>query len=957
MACGGKDLGNVFQIPDLWSPSKLLVDASATKSILFSELHVKVKEIDTNLPFLLTNAHDQNIFQLPRLSFESLDPSSQPTQITDVSESTHTTGNDEADHDDIWLSSEEIQRRTISHYTWNGFYNSDDEFVTTPYITEAGSAIFDAAISAPEDYLGIANDDCFVVHFKVYFSSLLALGFGRSSVLFTWNDEEHTFIQVIPRLRIPGYTADALVGVMAMFMECGMITKSLQKYIDKTYSGETSPGRVALADSVSILLRTIQTQLGEPASKEMSLIKLQILFKPAHSMLICFQQLVHNTAANRSDESLLSTIFEEIQILEHTTDTLRRILLAILVRASQPWLEFASEWLGLKPETGLPITKDGKGKGLVRLANSEWIDDQGVEKTEPDYLLDLDKIPSFIASNDARAMFEVGKSLRFLRAHHPDHPLSRAEVVAASNPPFLKWNFSWHDIFQVESRALQYEKDLKSALRNSSRNSSHTRAPMNYIGPRSDSFHLNIFGISPSDLEAHILASVAMLDKPLQDINPQDNLSICLKAHLASSEESEEHEKQSFEPAISLTPALSFNPIISAQARIVNGTCMKILFKCHNLREHLSLQKSFYLFGNGVFISRLSHVLFDPDLESAERRNGVAFSGGVMGLRLDRRDTWPPASSELRLILTGVLAESYFNNQSYDRSRGTRYPAQKSLPGDLSFAVRDMSQKEIDECMNPDGLKALDFLRLSYKPPRPLTTIINSLILFKYDQIFKFLLRLIRMLYVLSSLFRNSSIRGSPQQGKNITTQRFRIEAHHFVSSVSGYFFDTGINTTWRIFEAKLDQIEKQLNTEDDVSMGANEGLDKLRDYHERVLDRIMFALLLRKRQQPVLHLLEDIFGLILKFSKLAQDTSDVGRNGNMEEEIRVTYGSFRRKVAIFITVLRGLSEKKGYAGKWSPEAGGELSSGMLAGTDLVEENTITQLLTRLETSDSHEIG
>jgi hypothetical protein len=253
--------------------------------------------------------------------------------------------------------------------------------------------------------------------------------------------------------------------------------------------------------------------------------------------------------------------------------------------------------------------------------------------------------------------------------------------------------------------------------------------------------------------------------------------------------------------------------------------------------------------------------------------------------------------------------------------------------------------------MNADSIEALDFLRLFYKPPAPLEAVITPMILFKYDQLFKLLLRVIRMLYVVSALFRDATDRSSQWRDVDFVSQRFRIEAHHFISSVSGYFFDTGIETTWRIFERKLDQIEIRIDSADDnIALGQNEGLDKLRDYHERVLDRIMFALLLRKRQQPIMQLLEEIFTLILQFSKYSRRRAlGVEKEDAADEEVKEMYLKFRRKVGVFITVCRGLSEKKGYGEK---RASDTRAAGLFDGDDLAEENTIVHLLTRLEMSD-----
>jgi len=853
----------------------------------------------------------------------------------------------------MWLFPGDPTLQVAGYQSWDNFNDERTEEPYTAYITEAGASIFDAAVSADLDYLHVGNRGNPIVDSKIYTASLSCLGLGRNSTLFSWDEEKQSFVPTLPEMRISGYTSETLNGLIAVFMECGNTTRFLQEFVDRAYNKGRSPGQVALADAVATLLTIVQSRLSESVAKHRSILQLQVLFQPAHSILTCFQRIVKNTARTRSDESLLSTVFEEIQLLEHRTDSLRDILIEILSRVSHPWLEFVGEWLGLQREVGLPLTKQGEGKSFVSVTDREWINDQGIELQERDFVLNYDKMPSFIAPEDARAIFEVGRSLRFLRSHHSDHPLSRADVIASANPPTFEWKFSWQDIIAVEAKALQYEKDLTIAIRSFSKNASQSCVPDLGKFPDQEQSELKFFGKLEEEMQAHVLASIAAFNLPLTENKTLDRLSMVLNTYLTSAGEISKVEDSLFSPPISLTPLLAFNPLIAAQARVVNGTCMRMFFNSHKLREHLALQRNFHLLGNGVFSSRLSHALFDPELESAERHRGVARSGGIMGLRLGGRDSWPPASSELRLALMGVLTESYIAKQPLAQSQGAGY-LEKSLPGGLSFAVRDMSEEEIEKCMNANSIEALDFLRLSYKPPPPLEAVITPMILFKYDQLFKLLLRALRMLYVVSALFRDATDRTSYWQGIDYVAQRFRIEAHHFVSSVCGYFFDTGIEATWIIFERKLDEIEARINIDDDnITLGQNEGLDKLRDYHERVLDRIMFALLLRKRQQPVMQLLEEIFTLILQFSKHSRERAlGEKRKFGADNEVREIYLRFRKKVGVFITVCRGLSEKKGYGERRTMDHRRAGQGGLFDGDDLAEENTIAHLLARLEISN-----
>ncbi|CZT00522.1 hypothetical protein WAI453_009287 [Rhynchosporium graminicola] len=945
------DEGDVFAIPDLWAPSRFLREGPEN-SLLFSQ--TRLVDLDETLPEIIEqilHQEENGFFGIPDLPFAHSNPLPLPHASPDVlkNDVSVSCDADEREEPSIWVLPDEIPIKTANYQTWEGFEKQRDEICFPSYLAEAGPSILDTVIASREDYLHIKNTEHIVVDSKIYASSLLSLGLGRSSVFFTWDEMKQKFMATISSMRISGYTGDSLDGLSALFLDCGNITRSLQRFVEKAYAREKSPGRIALGDAVSTLLATIQSRLSASAAGYSSILQLQALFRPAHSILTCFQRIVMNSSATRSDASMLSTIFEEIQLLEYGTDSLREILLEILARVSQPWLEFAGEWLGLQREAGLPLTKDGPGKSFVRIDNKGWVDDQGMEMNEPDYVLDYDKVPAFIAPEDARALFEVGKSLRILRSHHPEHPLARSDVVVSADPPPLEWKFSWQDVVLVESKALQYEKDLIKALQQFSHPPSSPKSILIAHG----ALTLDFFGQPEHDMQAHLLTSIDAINQPFQQDDPKNCFSSALSSYLTFDQSAISDADSVCAPPISLAPVLSFNPMIAAQARIVNGVCMQMFFNSHKLREHLFIQRSFQLLGNGVFSSRLSHALFDPELESAERQSGVARSGGMMGLRLGGRDTWPPASSELRLALMGVLTDSYTSNQACSISRTGTYLDKSTLPGDLSFSVRDMTPEEIEKCMDPDSVEALDFLRLSYKPPQPLEAVITPMILYKYDQLFKLLLRVLRMLYVVSTLFRNSTIRSLNWQGVDHIAQRFRIEAHHFITSISSYFFDTGIDSTWRIFDRKLDQIEERLKNDGDcVILGQNEGLDKLRDYHERVLDRIMFALLLRKRQQPVMNLLEEIFTLILQYSKHSRERALHPLQDNANDALKALYLRFRKKVGVFIAVCKGLSEKKGYRERKMADSRSTKQEGLFDGDDLAEENTILQLLTKLEMSN-----
>jgi hypothetical protein len=386
-----------------------------------------------------------------------------------------------------------------------------------------------------------------------------------------------------------------------------------------------------------------------------------------------------------------------------------------------------------------------------------------------------------------------------------------------------------------------------------------------------------------------------------------------------------------FSPPLSLASTLSFRPLITAQAKLVNAATVRLFFRSHQLRLHLSLQRQYHLLGDGVFSSLLATALFDPDRESAERHKGRMRSGVHMGLQLGSRTSWPPASSELRLALRGVLSESYYSSALFQSTQVEGNVSSPSthlnnrdndeLPGQLNFAIRNLTEAEQEKVMDPDALHALDFLRLQYVAPTPLNLVVTTTALEKYDYIFKFLLRLLRMLFVVSHL---------PRDYSDIESRQFRLEAYHFVVTLTNYVFQTGIAEHWNDFDTFVKTVETRLNEEDaagELGVRVTEGVASLRDAHEKCLDGILFALLLRKRQRKIMGLVEDIFEHILLFAKIQSSDAQCG------EDMKSLYAKLRGKIRVFLSVCRGLTGKQGY-GK---------------GRGTAEENSMERLVVGME--------
>lgn len=802
---------------------------------------------------------------------------------------------------DPWMFPQDSPLKAADLKTWESFDVPEIHLKPTAFITEAGTGAYDSFLASESNPCGIPSNGSYeTLDPNAHSACLLAMSLGRDSVLFSWNSEKKTFQPSLPLTKVPGYSGESLSAIVPLCTSCGQASRRLRSFINKTYSSSASPPRVALANALDSMLLVIQDELGRRGLRSLSILQLQSLVRPVFRLLSYFYRLVMKIKRS-NDADLLSLIYNEAQSAEISEPVLRDSMSQILRIVSTPWTEFVEEWIGLKPEEGTRVSKAGPGKGFVKVESNMWIDDQGFELEEPNYFLDSDNMPSFVPDDVAQVIFETGRNLRFLQESHPEHPMASSEVTSSMAVPRLEWQYDWESITRVEEKALEYQRAVLELLQQTRDGSENIeRQPNNSVMTQDDKL-LQVFGKDEQDLQQTVLASIASLDRPIETKETWNQLSEIIRRNLFDG-----HGKRAsttaaeFSPHWSLLPLLSFGPMVYAQARLINRECLGLLFSEHGLRKHLAVQRAFQLLGNGMFSSRLTNALFNPDMETTERRSGVSRSGVTMGLRLSSRENWPPASSELRLALMGVLTESYQQENGSDND---------GLPGDLSFAIRDLSTEEMERCMDQGSLEALDFLRMSYKPPQALAPVITPASLVKYDRIFKLMLRVLRMLFVVDQLFRDLVLRTSHWANLDDVCVRFRVEAHHFVTNIARYFFDTGIDQPWRRFQTWLDKVEKGLQ---------DSGLDKnttivspkrLGEEHERTLNDIAQALLLRKRQQPVLKLLEEIFTQILRFAKQSRLLAP---SDDASVEVKKLYKAFREKVEVFITVCRGMGEKAG---------------------------------------------
>lgn len=185
------------------------------------------------------------------------------------------------------------------------------------------------------------------------------------------------------------------------------------------------------------------------------------------------------------------------------------------------------------------------------------------------------------------------------------------------------------------------------------------------------------------------------------------------------------------------------------------------------------------------------------------------------------------------------------------------------------------------------------------------------------------------MQYVSHQLFRDASSKTSFSQGINPLAQRFRIEAHHFITAICGYMFHVSIEGNWYSFQRHLDTIQASL-----AERGPVASIQDVRDAHAKMIDKIMYSCLLRRRQQPILTLLYATFEPILLFAKTSRIYARreqrvwARMREEMEDNTRILYTQFIKKAGMFVRVITQLEEKGVGKAGYSADSGERYESG-----------------------------
>ncbi|KAM7350764.1 gamma-tubulin complex component 6 [Cochliomyia hominivorax] len=272
---------------------------------------------------------------------------------------------------------------------------------------------------------------------------------------------------------------------------------------------------------------------------------------------------------------------------------------------------------------------------------------------------------------------------------------------------------------------------------------------------------------------------------------------------------------------ITLTEFLQKSVVIpmSTHLELVNNEVMRMFLQDLKILDHFRSLRNYYFMMDGEF--------------------GSIICDGIIG-KLE--DGATPEKLLNYQILHSIL----------DTALGSSITGKDKNAENLSFIVNDVPEKF--ELNSPDVLNTLS---LSYRINWPLNLILNPETLEQYANIFKYLIRVRRISWILERAYQilkeavkqyGSQILKSPQYRH---VQLIRHKFYHFVHALQNHITANALQASWKTFKDEL--------------MTAKTIEDIYRK-HATYIKRILFLCMLNKRSAEFYNTIENVFKISLRF-------------------------------------------------------------------------------------------
>uniref|UniRef100_A0A2A4J6H1 Gamma-tubulin complex component 6 n=2 Tax=Heliothis virescens TaxID=7102 RepID=A0A2A4J6H1_HELVI len=316
----------------------------------------------------------------------------------------------------------------------------------------------------------------------------------------------------------------------------------------------------------------------------------------------------------------------------------------------------------------------------------------------------------------------------------------------------------------------------------------------------------------------------------------------------------EEHKKITCDNIATLTACLQRSVMLplTYQLEVVNNSILTYFLVNQDMYEHLRSLKDYFFLMDGEFSRSICHNLFTKLVKTINPQELLNFA-------------------TLHNILDKALGSSISHVHKFSEN--------------LSFTITESPLSF--QHSSPDVLQCLS---LTYTVSWPLNIILSQEALLRYAKVFQFLIKMRRIFWVLGEDFESLKLSAklsrqhsrkllrSPQY---ISVQIYRHMMASMIRALDNYIVTTCILTSWTEFENDL----KKART-----------LDDLYECHVVYIKKVLFRCLLNNRSTPVMKLLNDIFTVILKFSRVLK----AGEWQQKEPEGSFTHSSFPQLEELF---------------------------------------------------------
>ncbi|KAL3274680.1 hypothetical protein HHI36_016059 [Cryptolaemus montrouzieri] len=266
-----------------------------------------------------------------------------------------------------------------------------------------------------------------------------------------------------------------------------------------------------------------------------------------------------------------------------------------------------------------------------------------------------------------------------------------------------------------------------------------------------------------------------------------------------------------------LSKSLSYS--LAVQSKLVSSELLSYFINDLKYLQHLKNLKNYFFLQDGEFGISMTETLF-------HKLYTVKFPVELINCRV------------LSYVIHGALEDTKRHDVN-----------------NLSFKIN-----ALPDSFNLGDVDVLNCLSLTYRIDWPLNILLPSDAIGKYNEVFRFLLKINRMHWILKKLF--SKLRmlakevGSKEQYLMVSEHyrrihQFRYIMMHFVQTLQNYVNGEIFQRNWAVFEKSLENVTN---------------LDELYSAHTHYVKNILFMCLLNQRSAPLKRVLDKIFTVISKF-------------------------------------------------------------------------------------------